>query len=87
VPNNLPQKYREVAKALIPYVSVGGHNYGQMALLTINPALPCFICSQPATDALIAPATDYEVGSRTPWLTFPICPACRERQVQNQEAE
>jgi hypothetical protein len=79
--NNLPQKYQEVAKALIPYGPQAEETIGQMALMTIDPALPCFICGLPATIALIAPAKDYELDHRKPWLTFPICSACEERQI------
>ena len=79
----LPQKYQGVAKSLIPYMPEV-ESSGQMALIKISPALPCFICGQPATDAMIAPAKNYEVNSRSPWLTFPICASCEERQVQSQ---
>jgi hypothetical protein len=79
----LPQKYQGVARALIPYAP-DVETSGQMALIKISPALPCFICGQPATDALIAPAQNYEVSARRPWLIFPICSSCEERQVQSQ---
>jgi hypothetical protein len=81
----LPQKYQEVARALIPYTPSGAS--GQMALITVDPALPCFICSRPATIALITPAPDQSPGAGTPWLTFPICSACEERQVKSQSTE
>jgi hypothetical protein len=84
--NMLPQKHEEMVRALTPYVSEQTAS-GQMALITIEPALPCFICGEPATEALIAPAREYEVDHRLPWLTFPICPACEERQVWGQPDE
>ena len=65
--DNLPQKYQEVAKALIPYVPDTSH---QMALITIEPALPCFICAQPAHSALIAPAPDNSLGQERPGSLF-----------------
>jgi hypothetical protein len=83
--NYLLQKYQEVVKALVPYSDTEAH--GQMALITINPTLPCFLCGQPATIALIAPAPDYASGGGIPWLTFPLCSACEERQVQSQAGE
>jgi hypothetical protein len=79
----LPQKYDEIVRALTPYVSEQTGS-GQMALISIEPALPCFICGEPANEALIAPAREYELGSSQPWLTFPICPTCEERQVRGQ---
>lgn len=82
----LPQKYEEIVRALTPYVSEQTAS-GQMALITIEPALPCFICGEPATEALIAPAREYELGNRRPWLTFPICPTCEERQIGSQSDE
>lgn len=85
--NTLLQKYREVAKALVPYIPDEADSSGQMALITISPALPCFLCGQPAATALIAPAREYKVSANTPWLTFPLCPACQERQVPGQSAE
>jgi len=85
--NQLPQKYQGVAKALIPYTPEGEEFEGQMALITIDPPLPCFLCNQPASAALAAPAPDRFPGAGTPWLTFPICSACEERQVKSQVAE
>ena len=81
----LIQKYQEIPKALIPYVPRSDASQ-QMALITIEPALPCFLCGQPAMMALIAPAPDYASGNQVPWLTFPICEACEERQVKAQAA-
>ena len=79
----LPQKYQEVAKALIPYTP--DRSSSQMAVITVEPALPCFICNQPANVALITPAPNYAIGAPgTPWLTFPICSACERRQVKKQ---
>ena len=78
---NLPQKYQEVAKALIPYIPEKPH---QMALININPALPCFICNRPATLALAAPAPEKISGAGNAWLTFPLCRKCEERQVKSQ---
>jgi hypothetical protein len=83
MPRHLPQKYQEVAKALIPYTPASSAQ--QMALITIDPALPCFICNQPATIALTAPAPECAPeGAVTPWLTFPICSACEKRQVKSR---
>ncbi len=82
--NYLPQKYQEAAKALIRYVP---NRSDQIALITIDPALPCFICNQPATMALIAPARDQLPGAANAWLTFPICSACEERQIKTQSRE
>jgi hypothetical protein len=84
MPKNLPQKYQQVAKEIIPYTPDTSH---QMALIDFEPALPCFICSRPATVALIAPAPEHAHGAGTPWLTFPICSACEERQVKSQSGE
>jgi hypothetical protein len=53
--NYLLQKYQEVAKTLVPY---NAEAQGQMALININPTLPCFLCGQPAALALIAPAPE-----------------------------
>ena len=78
---NLPQKYQEVAKALIPYTPEKPH---QMAVININPALPCFICNRPATLALTAPAPEQTSGAGTAWLTFPLCRKCEDRQVKSQ---
>jgi hypothetical protein len=77
----LPQKYQEVPKELISYIP---EKTDQVALITIEPALPCFICSQPATMALITPAPDHTTSTATAWLTFPICEACEKRQVERQ---
>lgn len=79
---HLPQKYQDVAKALIPFTP--DTSTAQMALIKIEPALPCFLCGQPAESALIAPAQEYAYVTGTPWLTFPICPACEKRQVTRQ---
>ncbi len=78
MPTNLPQIYQEVAREVIPYKSRQAH--GKMALIAINPALPCVLCSGPATNAIIAPAPEQAPGA---WLTFPICNSCEERQVRN----
>ena len=83
--NRLPQKYQAVARAIIPYTPE--QSSSQMALIKVDPALPCFLCGQPARLALIAPAPDYARGSSTPWLTFPICADCEKRQVQRQAPE
>lgn len=80
----LPQKYQNVAKALIPYTPESSDAYGQMVLINVDPALPCFLCQQPATEALVAPAPDQFPGSGTAWLTFPICSDCEERQIKSQ---
>lgn len=77
----LPQKYQAVAKELIPYVP---DQSDQIGLITIDPALPCFICDQPATKALIAPARDQIPGAIMAWLTFPICSNCERRQVKSR---
>lgn len=79
---NLPQKYQKVAKALIPYVPDTSH---QMALIAIDPALPCFICANLAHEAIIAPARGYSSGAGSAWLTFPICANCEARQVPRSE--
>ena len=85
--DRLPQKYQEVAKALIPYTP-HTESSGGMALITVEPALPCFLCTQPASTALIAPApTQFPGAAATPWLAFPICAACEERQVKSQAVE
>jgi hypothetical protein len=84
--DKLLQKYEKVVKALIPSTPDDSDSSGQMALITIDPALPCFLCNQPATDALVTPAPDQFPSSGTPWLTFPICAACEERQVKSQSA-
>ena len=83
----LPQKYLDVAKALIPYAPDTTGSPGQMALITLDPALPCFLCNQPATDALVAPSKDKFEGGGTAWLTFPICAECEERQIRSQSAK
>ena len=80
--NNLPQKYQAVAKAIIPYTPE--QSTSQMALIRVDPALPCFLCGQPARTALIAPAPDYARSPGQAWLTFPICADCEKRQVQHQ---
>ena len=83
--SQLPQKYQEVAKAIIPYTP--DLSSSQMAVIDINPALPCFICNQPARIALIAPASDYTSVAGTPWLLFPICSDCERRQVKKQSGQ
>lgn len=83
----LPQKYPEVAKALIPYTPDNADSSGQMVLIKVDPALPCFLCNQPATDALVAPSPDKFTEGGTAWLTFPICAECEERQIKGQSAE
>lgn len=77
----LPQKYQAIARALMPYVPDSSE---QIALIAIDPALPCFICNQPATRALIAPARDHLPGSVMAWLTLPICHECEQRQIKSQ---
>jgi hypothetical protein len=74
----LPQLYRDAAKSLIPYAS---DKPEQIALITIDPALPCFICNQPATKALITPAQELLPKAAMAWLTFPICDSCEKRQI------
>lgn len=78
----LPQKYQEVARALIPYIPPD--RYDQIAMIHIDPALPCSICGQPAPAALVAPAPDRPPTAPTAWLTFPICRDCEKRQVRSQ---
>ncbi len=80
------QKYVEIPKSLIPYPenTDSSGQTGQMALISIAPALPCFLCNQPASAALITPAPEQFSGASMPWLTFPICAACEERQVKSQ---
>lgn len=78
----LPQKYQEVARAIVPYVS--DDTSQQMMLIQVNPELPCFICGQPSDEALIAPAPGHSAGAGPAWLTFPICSSCEERQVDSQ---
>lgn len=80
----LPQKYQGVAKALIPYIS--DDTSQQMMLIEVKPSLPCFICGQPAREALIAPASGYAANVGSAWVTFPICLSCEERQVKSQVA-
>ena len=80
--SRLPQKYQDVAKAIIPYAPI--ESSSQMALINVDPALPCFLCGQPTRTALIAPAPDQAPGTGRAWLTFPICPACEKRQVHRQ---
>ncbi|GAB4433369.1 MAG: hypothetical protein Kow0031_14950 [Anaerolineae bacterium] len=75
----LPQKYQEVARALVPYQNRA--RKGQMALIGIEPPLPCTLCGHPASEAIIAPALDQAPGA---WLTFPLCGSCVERQVKAQ---
>ena len=85
---DLPEKYQNVAKALIPYARRRGEASGQMALISIEPALPCFLYGQPAQDALVTPSAEhYSDSSSTPWLTFPICKECEERQIKSQTVE
>ena len=84
---DLPEKYKTVAKALIPYTRKKGQASGQMALISIEPALPCFLCGQPARDALVTPSSEHFSGSSRPWLTFPICEECEEPQIKSQSAE
>jgi hypothetical protein len=72
----LPQKYQQVAKAIVPYQTRKSSQ--QLGFINIEPALPCVLCGSPATEAIIAPAPDQAPGS---WLTFPVCSACEERQV------
>lgn len=76
--SNLPQKYQEVAKELIPFKREKSH---KMALIKIDPALPCILCNRPATEAIIIPAPDQTPGA---WLTFPLCESCEERQVRSR---
>lgn len=83
--SNLPQKYEDVAKAIIPYIADQAETQ-QMALIKIDPSLPCFLCGKPATLALAAPAPQYAQGQTVPWLTFPICQKCETAQVQGQSA-
>ena len=80
--DRLPQKYQEVAKAIIPYTPSGTSS--QLALITIDPALPCFLCGQPGHNALITPAPDQSPRTGRAWLTFPICSACEKRQIHRQ---
>jgi len=80
---NLPQKYQDVAKAIIPYMPEKRET-GQMMLIEVKPALPCFLCGNPAEAALITPAEEYASGHSRPWLTFPICADCEKRQVARQ---
>jgi hypothetical protein len=81
---NLPQKYQDVAKALIPYPFDETESPGQMMLISIDPTLPCFLCSHQASSALTAPAPDKYSGGGTAWLTFPICKDCEKRQIKHQ---
>ena len=75
----LPQKYQEAARAIIPYNSGPSE---QITLIKIEPALPCFICGQPALAALTTPAPAHLLSiSTSAWLIFPICAACEERQI------
>jgi hypothetical protein len=77
----LPQLYRDAARSLIAYAS---NTSEQIAMITIDPALPCFICSQPATKALITPAQEHLPNAAMAWLTFPICDGCEKRQIITQ---
>lgn len=77
----LPQKYQDVARELIPYKS---KKPTQLALIHIDPALPCILCSNPATNAIIVPAPEQTAGA---WLTFPICDICEERQIKTEAAQ
>jgi hypothetical protein len=72
----LPQKYQQVAKEIVPFQA--RKSFHQLGFIKIDPALPCVLCGKPATEAIIAPATEQAPGS---WLTFPVCSACEERQV------
>lgn len=83
----LPQKYLDVAKALIPYTLKDTDSPGQMMLIAIDPALPCFLCNQPAKDALVTPSPEQFLKGGTAWLTFPICEDCEERQIKSQSAK
>lgn len=78
---NLPQKYQDVAREIIPYVP---EESDQIALISIDPALPCFICNQPATKALITPARQHVPSDVRAWLTFPICRNCEKRQIKSR---
>ena len=75
----LPQKYEKVARELIPYQA--REAYQQLGLIKIEPALPCVLCNGPATEAIIAPASDQAPGT---WLAFPICSSCEERQIRTE---
>ena len=81
--SSLPQKYQEVAKAIIPYEFEAEESH-KMALINIDPTLPCFLCGRSATLALVTPAPQYAQGQTIPWLTFPICQQCEMAQVQSQ---
>jgi len=78
---NLPQKYQEVAREVIPYP---GPPAQQLGLISLNPALPCILCSSPATSAIIVPAPEQAPGA---WLAFPICSLCEERQIKTVAAQ
>ncbi|MCB0194064.1 MAG: hypothetical protein KDJ65_19090 [Anaerolineae bacterium] len=84
--SNLPQKYVDVARALIPYIDDRAESH-QMVLIKIDPTLPCFLCGKPAPLALVAPAPQYAHNHTVPWLTFPICQKCETAQVQSQSGE
>lgn len=71
----LPQKYQEAVRALIPYTPAQSD---QILLLGISPALPCFICGQPASNGLAVPDSERRAG----WQLFPICAICEERQIK-----
>jgi hypothetical protein len=77
--SNLPQKYQEVPRALIPLIDEADSR--EMAVLTIEPALPCFLCGNPAHKALVAPSPRQAPDTITPWLTFPLCPRCEAAQI------
>ena len=84
--SNLPQKYEQVAKAIIPYAFEQEESH-HMALIKIDPTLPCFLCGRSAASALVTPAPQYAQGQTIPWLTFPICQQCEKTQVQSQSGE
>jgi hypothetical protein len=76
----LPQKYQEIAREIIPF---SGKKPQQLGVITIDPALPCFLCTNPATNAIIVPAPEQTPGA---WLAFPICDTCEERQIKHVAA-
>jgi len=84
MPTYLPQKYQDVVRDMIPYVPEKSE---QIGLITIEPALPCFICGQPATQALITPAQEHLPAAVMAWLTFPICDNCEQRQIIAQPGD
>ncbi|HMR63468.1 MAG TPA: hypothetical protein PKE64_05585 [Anaerolineae bacterium] len=79
---NLPQKYQEVSHAIIPLLNEADSR--EMVVLTIEPALPCFLCGNPAHKALVAPSPRQSPEDVTPWLTFPICQRCEAAQIGDQ---